>query len=60
MTVGIVLGVAIAEAAVFFLIFKFAGGGPRAAQAENAHAVEVATQPAGVAEVPVLRASASQ
>jgi flagellar basal body-associated protein FliL len=55
MTVGIVLGVAIAEAAAFFIVFKFAGGGPRAAQAETGHAIEAATQPAGVAEVPVLK-----
>jgi flagellar basal body-associated protein FliL len=54
-TVGIVLGVAIAEAAVFFLVFKFAGGGPRAAQAEDGRSVEAATQPAAVAEVPVLK-----
>jgi flagellar basal body-associated protein FliL len=55
MTVGIVLGVALAEAAVFFIVFKFAGGGPQAAHAEASHAVEPATQPAGVAEVPVLK-----
>jgi flagellar basal body-associated protein FliL len=55
MTLGIVLGVAIAEAAVFFIIFKFAGGGPKVAQAETDHPVEAATQPAGVAEVAVLR-----
>ncbi len=55
MTVGIVLGVAIAEAAVFFIVFKFVGGGPRAALAESGPAIEAATQPAGVAEVPVLK-----
>ena len=55
MTVGIVLGVALAEAAVFFIVFKFVGGGPRTAQAENGQPIEAATQPAGVAEVPVLK-----
>ncbi len=55
MTLGIVLGVALAEAAGFFVVFKFVGGGPQAAQAEGSQAVERATQPVGVAEVPVLK-----
>jgi flagellar basal body-associated protein FliL len=35
---GLVLGVAIAEGAAFFLVFKMNGGGPTAAKAEGSHA----------------------
>jgi flagellar basal body-associated protein FliL len=57
LTLGIVLGVAIAEAAVFFLVFKMGGSGPQPAHAEESHAVEgpAASQPVGVAEVPLLK-----
>jgi flagellar basal body-associated protein FliL len=55
MTLGIVVGVALAEAAGFFVVFKFVGGGPQAAQAQVSRGVEPATQPVGVAEVPVLK-----
>jgi len=56
-TLGIVLGVAIGEALVFGLIFKFAGGGgPAAAYGEGTHAVEAPTsRPVGLAEVLVLK-----
>lgn len=57
MTLGIVLGVAIAEAAVFFIVFKFSGSGPQPAHAEQSHAIEgpAASQPAAIAEVPLLK-----
>jgi flagellar basal body-associated protein FliL len=57
MTLGIVLGVAIAEAAVFFVVFKVSGSGPQPAHAEESHAIvgPAATQPVGVAEVPLLK-----
>ncbi len=50
-------GVAIIEAAIFLLVFKAGGSGPKPAQAEGTHAIEVpaTTQPVGVAEVTVLR-----
>lgn len=54
-TLAIVLGVAIAEAAVFFVVFKYVGGGPQEAHAAEAVTVEPATQPVGLAEVPVLK-----
>ena len=57
MTLGLVLGVAIAEAVVFFLVFKMGGGGPQTAEASETHAIEEApaSQPVGYAEVAVLR-----
>jgi flagellar basal body-associated protein FliL len=55
LTLGIVLSVAIAEAAVFFIVFKFVGGGPQTAKAEGGHVVEAASQPVGLAEVPLLK-----
>jgi flagellar basal body-associated protein FliL len=56
-TLSIVLGVAVAEAAAFFIIFKLAAGGPEAAHGEGSHVIEgpAASQPVGLAEVLLLR-----
>lgn len=56
-TLGIVLGVAVAQGVAFFVIFKVAGGGPEAAHGEQSHAIEAApsSQTAGGAEVALLR-----
>ncbi len=51
-----VVGVAVVEAAVFFIVFKSAGAGPKPVHGEESHAIEPpATKPAGVAEVTLLK-----
>ncbi len=53
-----VVGVAVVEAAVFFIVFKSVGSGPKAAHGEESHAIEPppASKPAGVVEVMLLKA----
>jgi len=53
---GIVLGIALAQAAAFFVVFKLASGGPEAAHGEGSPAIETPTsQPMTGAEVVLLK-----
>jgi len=56
-TLILVLGVAIAEALVFVVIFKFAGGGPEPVHGEDRHVIEgeAVNEAVGMAEVQVVR-----
>ncbi len=57
MTIGIVVGVAVLEAAAFLAVFKLSGSGPEPARAEGSHEIEPtpASQPAAPVEVAVVR-----
>lgn len=53
----IVAGITVVEAGIFFAVFKLSGGGPEPALAEDSHLLqgEAASQPAGTAEIQVLK-----
>ncbi len=56
-TIGVVMGIAVVQGALFFAAFKFLGGGPEPAHGEDSHAIEgeATKKPTGVAEVALLR-----
>ena len=56
-TLGIVAGIAVIQGVAFFAVFKFVGGSPKAAHAEESPAIaaEPVDVPAVVAEVSLLK-----